>query len=207
MAELLLSADAVWLVVDLADPACAEQLLSIRAQLAQRRITLNDRWPDLCTGSDTALPPHTTVLDELGAVDVPDPFRVHLPTLLVANKSDLDTDSEEVRVLEELTGTHFPAIACSAKTGHALDELARFLFESLQILRVYTKPPGQPADRNRPFTVRRGDTVLEVARLVHQDVARTLKFARLWGSGAFDGQQVGPDHLVADGDVLELHTK
>jgi ribosome-interacting GTPase 1 len=205
-AELLQSADAAWLVVDLADPACAEHLLSIRAQLAQRRITLNDHWPGRSVGSDAALPSHTQVLDALGA-DVPDPFRVHLPTLLVANKSDLDTDPEEVQALEELTGALFPAIACSAKTGHGLDHLARFLFESLQIMRVYTKPPGQSPDRNRPFTVRRGGTVLDVARLVHQDVARTLKFARLWGSGAFDGQQVGPEHRVADGDIVELHAR
>jgi ribosome-interacting GTPase 1 len=49
--------------------------------------------------------------------------------------------------------------------------------------------------------------VHDVAQLVHQDVARTLKFARLWGSGAFDGQQVGPEHRVRDGDVLELHAR
>jgi ribosome-interacting GTPase 1 len=55
--------------------------------------------------------------------------------------------------------------------------------------------------------VRRGDTVLDVARLVHQDVARTLSFARLWGRGAFDGQRVGPEHRVADGDIVELHAR
>jgi uncharacterized protein len=207
IAELLQSADAAWLVVDVADPACAEQLLSIRAQLAQRSITLNDHWPGLGVGSDAALPSHAKILDVLGADDIPNPFRVHLPTLLVANKSDLDTGPDEVQVLEELTGARFPAMPCSAKTGHGLDHLARFLFESLQIMRVYTKPPGQPPDRSRPFTVRRGDTVLDVARLVHQDVASRLKFARLWGSGAFEGQQVGPEHLVADGDVVELHAK
>jgi uncharacterized protein len=202
IAELLQSADAAWLVVDLTDPACAEHLLSIRAQLGQRSITLDDHWPRLGVRSK--------VLDVPGAGgggDVPDPFRVHLPTLLVANKSDLDSDPGEVEALEELTGARFPAIPCSASTGHGLDQLARFLFESLQIIRVYTKPPGQPPDRNRPFTVRRGDTVLDVARLVHQDVACKFKFARLWGSGAFEGQQVGPDHLVADGDVVELHAR
>jgi hypothetical protein len=47
--------------------------------------------------------------------------------------------------------------------------------------------------------------VLDVARLVHKDIADSLKFARLWGSGAFDGQQVSADHPVADGDVVELH--
>jgi ribosome-interacting GTPase 1 len=44
-----------------------------------------------------------------------------------------------------------------------------------------------------------------VAQLVHRDIAATLRFARLWGTGAFDGQQVGAEHPVSDGDVLELH--
>jgi ribosome-interacting GTPase 1 len=138
---------------------------------------------------------------------VPDPFRVQLPALLVANKNDLDPDPDEVRVLEELTDVRYPAIATSTLTGHGLNQLARFAFQALGVVRVYTKLPGRPAQRVLPFPVRRGDTVLDVARLVHQDVARTLKFARLWGSGAFDGQQVGPEHRVADGDIVELHAR
>ena len=58
---------------------------------------------------------------------------------------------------------------------------------------------------DKPFTVRRGGTVLDVAGLVHKEIARDLKFARMWGAEVFDGQQVGPDHLVVDGDLLELH--
>jgi ribosome-interacting GTPase 1 len=53
--------------------------------------------------------------------------------------------------------------------------------------------------------VRHGDTVLDVARLVHKDIAENLKFARMWGTEVFDGQQVGPDHIVSDGDLVELH--
>jgi ribosome-interacting GTPase 1 len=53
--------------------------------------------------------------------------------------------------------------------------------------------------------MRRGDTVLDVARLVHADIARDLKFARIWGKNVFDGQQTGPEHPVEDGDVVELH--
>ena len=29
--------------------------------------------------------------------------------------------------------------------------------------------------------------------------------ARMWGDEVFDGQQVGPDHAVCDGDTIELH--
>ena len=96
-------------------------------------------------------------------------------------------------------------MATSATTGAGIGQLAGFLFEALAIVRVYTKAPGKPPVRTRPFTVSRGGTVLDVARLVHQDLAGTLKFARLWGSGAFEGQQVGPEHRVADRDIVELH--
>jgi ribosome-interacting GTPase 1 len=130
-----------------------------------------------------------------------------LPTLLVANKSDLDPEPDEVKVLEELLGLRYPAFAVSAKTGQGLAELAPFLFRALGVVRVYSKVPGKPPDRERPFVVRRGDRVLDVARLVHQEVAAQLKYARLWGSGEFDGQHVGPEHRVADGDVLELHAR
>jgi ribosome-interacting GTPase 1 len=44
-----------------------------------------------------------------------------------------------------------------------------------------------------------------VARLVHRDLVRKLRYARIWGRSGFDGQQVGSDHHVADGDVVELH--
>jgi hypothetical protein len=40
---------------------------------------------------------------------------------------------------------------------------------------------------------------------VHKEIAESLKFARIWGSGQFDGQQVGADHQVSDKDIIELH--
>jgi len=104
-----------------------------------------------------------------------------------------------------LLGLQFPALTVSAETGEGLDQLAPFLFRALEIVRVYTKSPGKTPDQDKPFTVRRGDTVQDVARLVHRDIARDLKFARMWGRNVYDGQQTGPDHEVSDGDVVELH--
>ena len=53
--------------------------------------------------------------------------------------------------------------------------------------------------------MRHGQTVFDVARLVHKDIARGLRFARVWGVNVYDGQQVGPEHPVDDADVIELH--
>ena len=57
-----------------------------------------------------------------------------------------------------------------------------------------------------PFTCPIGSTLLEMAALVHRDFADKLKSARIWGTGVFDGQTVNRDHVLQDGDVVELHT-
>ena len=193
LSTTLQHADGALLVIDVSDPDCLEQVPTILERLAEKKVFLTTAWPGLDSGEPD-------VADETD-----DPFRLDLPTVLVANKSDLDPDPEEVEVLEELLGLRFPALTVSAETEAGLAELGAFLFRALEIVRVYTKTPGKPADTDKPFTVRSGGTVLDVARLVHKDIAKGLKFARMWGADVFDGQQVGPDHLVVDGDLVELH--
>lgn len=214
-------ADAALLVVDLADPDCLDHIVSIRDLLAERKVTLDERWP-FPVGDEaneagpfadeaTRATPGTGVATEAGPTtddvedEMGDPFQLHLPTLLVANKSDLDPDPDEVEVLEELLGVRYPAVGVSAETGAGLERIGPLLFQGLGIVRVYSKAPGKEARFDDPFTVRRGQTVLDVARLVHADIAENLKYARIWGSGQFEGQHVGPDHRVRDGDVVELH--
>ena len=87
----------------------------------------------------------------------------------------------------------------SAETGRGLAAIGPLLASLLAIVRVYSKVPGHPPDSGRPFTLRRGGTVREVARQVHRGRAEELKFARIWGpSVEFDGQQVSGEHVVAD---------
>jgi ribosome-interacting GTPase 1 len=186
-------ADGVLLVIDVSDPDCLEQVPTILARLKEKKVFLTPAWPGLERE------------EQEEASQAEDPFRLNLPSVLIANKSDLDPDPEEVEILEDLLGLRFPALTVSAKTGDGLEKLGPFLFEALEIVRVYTKTPGKPADSDKPFTVHRGGTVLDVAGLVHKDIADSLKFARMWGTDVFDGQQVGPEHLVADRDLIELH--
>jgi uncharacterized protein len=196
IAATLQTSDAALLVVDLSDPACVEQVQFILDTLKAKKISLVAGWPGLAGERPAA---------GLGEGDEPDPFSIALPTLLVANKSDLVSDPGEIDVLEELLGVDFPALRVSAETGQGLGELAPWLFRGLAVVRVYTKAPGKEPERDRPFTVRHGDTVLDVARLVHKDIAESFRFARMWGTQVFDGQQVGAEQPVTDGDVVEIH--
>ena len=190
----LQSADAALLVVDLAEPACVEQVEDVHAVLRAKHVTLTERWNLLSTapGED--------------AESEGDPFALRLPTLLVASKSDcIDDVDAELEAFREVSGVRYPAVTVSSTTGLGLGEVGVALFGHLGIVRVYTKTPGHAADRTRPFTVRRGQTVRDVARQVHKDLERSLRYARVWGHSGFDGQQVGAEHVLADGDIVELH--
>ena len=195
IAGTLQTADACLLVIDLGEPSCVEQVQAVHTVLREKRVTLTDCWDPVGASSATA-----EERDE-------DPFTLRLPALMLANKVDRIANIEtELEAFRELTGFHYPALAVSATTGRGLGEIGAWLFPHLGIVRVYTKAPGHPADRGRPFTLRRGQTVEDIARLVHKDIARSLRYARVWGKSGFDGQHVGRDHRVADGDVVELHT-
>ena len=96
-------------------------------------------------------------------------------------------------------------ITISAETTVGLDALMAEVFGLLNVIRVYAKKPGKPADRESPFILPVGGTVQDMAERVHKDVARDLKTARIWGEGIHDGQQVHTTHVLLDKNVVELH--
>jgi ribosome-interacting GTPase 1 len=189
----LQSADAALLILDLGEADCVEQAAAIRRRLGEKHVRLIERGEALGPSGDGA--------DSLDAL-----FPIRLPIVLLANKSDRLADPDaELEVFRQLTGLRCPAAPVSAQTGFGLGGIGGLLFEILGIVRVYSKVPGHPPNLDRPFTLRGDGTVRDVARLVHRGLAADLKFARLWGSAKFDGEQVSADHPVRDKDIVELH--
>ncbi|MCK4545886.1 MAG: 50S ribosome-binding GTPase [Candidatus Eisenbacteria sp.] len=129
------------------------------------------------------------------------------PTIIVGAQVDQAGALSRVRELRAWVGDRFPVVILSTATGEGLNSVRRELFQLLRLVRVYSKMPQKPPDLTKPFVVKQGDTVLDVARLVHKDFAENLTFAKIWGEGKYDGQRVKTDHAVHDGDVLELHLK
>jgi ribosome-interacting GTPase 1 len=87
-----------------------------------------------------------------------------------------------------------------------LEELTRKIFESLWIVRVYTKHPGAEADMNDPVILKKGAALLDAAAHLHKDFAEKLKYARLWNS-EHEGTRVARDHVLTDGDIVEFHIR
>jgi ribosome-interacting GTPase 1 len=127
------------------------------------------------------------------------------PMLTVGTKVDVPAAADNLKILRELKPELPEIVPASVENGSGLDELRARCFRILDIVRVYSKQPGKPPDMDQPFTLRRGSTVLDLAREIHREMAEHLNFARIWGSGKFDGQTVQRDHALVDGDVIEIH--
>ena len=141
-----------------------------------------------------------------GEEEDPDDPLVQKPCLLVGSKGDHEDADVAFELLEELYASRFPTMQVSAETGTGLDDLGEAIFQALGIVRVYLKAGRTETDYGEPQVLRTGSMVEDAAISVHKDWMRKFKFALLWGSGKYDGQRVGRDYVLEDGDVIELHS-
>lgn len=181
---LVRGADLVLLVIDLGTDEGIEQVQELLDHMARTK---------------TRLARESSLSDE----DVGLSFT---QTLSVPNKIDLPEAAERLQGLHEWCPLDFPEFPISAQTREGLEPLQRAMFESLDVVRIYTKLPTQKEpDFARPFTIRRGGTLFEIAGLIHKDFAENLKHARVWGSQVHPGTLVKGDYVLHDKDVVELH--
>lgn len=126
---------------------------------------------------------------------------IERPAIIAATRAD-DADEGAVRRL----AAAFPelrTIAVSILDDGSLDELRAAIWDLTGLIRVRLRHRGAVDDV--PLALAAGSTVADVAGAVHHDLAATLSGARVWGPSArFEGQRVGRDHVVADGDTVEV---
>jgi len=122
----------------------------------------------------------------------------------ICTKSDIAPDDAFEKV-KQLGRDGFEYIEVSFETGENVDKLPEFLFKMCNIIRVYAKPPGEKPDFDEPFTLAAGSTVMDLATAIHRELAEKLKFARIWGTGVYDGQNAQQTHVLHDKDIIELH--
>jgi ribosome-interacting GTPase 1 len=130
------------------------------------------------------------------------------PAVIVANKLDLPRAEANLRLLKTYVGGKIPVIAVSCEKKLGLEKLGVALFEVLSVMRVYTKEPGDRAFSKKPFTLKKGATLQDLARSIHTDFERDFAFAKVWSERlAFSPQKVGLGFVLEDGDVVEIHVR
>jgi len=181
--ELIKGADGVLLILDLAESAILDSLTAVLMQLEEKRIKF--------VRENMYIPEENRLF--------------YKKALIVANKKDLVPNEKIDHLLKELSGEKLEIITVSSLDQDELDELKKKIFLMLDIIRIYSKAPGKKATFNDPFTLRKGSTVSDFARTVHQDFVQKMKYARIWSEKKYQGQMVNRDHVLEDEDIIELH--
>lgn len=133
---------------------------------------------------------------------------VYKPAVIVANKIDLQKGKSNIKLLEAYVSNQLPIIAVSCKTRQGLARLGQALFRALDIIRVYTKEPNKKEFSKKPFILKRGATVYDLAKNIHSDFSRKFSFAKIWAQRlVFSPQKVGSTFTLEDKDVVEIHMK
>ena len=130
------------------------------------------------------------------------------PAVVVANKLDLRGAAANLRRLKAYVNGKLPVIAMSCEQKTGLDELGKALFDSLGVIRIYTKEPGMKVHSDHPFALKRGVTINDLAKNIHKEFVSNFLFAMVWAKRLpFSPKKVGLGFVLEDGDVVEIHTK
>jgi len=181
--NIIRTADLVALVVDLSSEDPLEQVEAARDLFGEKKMEMVKEHPE--------------TVDTISIA--------HKKTVLFGNKFDLDQKSENFSLLKEMFSNEFDIYPISIINEGLLEQFKQIIFSQLQIVRVYSKPPGKRVDENEPFILHHGSTLSDLATAVHREFAHKLRFARVWGENKFDGQRVNRDYELMDGDIVELH--
>jgi len=130
------------------------------------------------------------------------------PAVIVANKTDVKGTEANLRKLIHHVNNKIPVVAMSCEQKRGIEELGKALISTLGIIRVYTKEPGSKENTGRPFTLRRGATLGDLARNIHKEFISNFLFAMVWAKRLpFSPKKVGLNFVLEDGDVVEIHLR
>lgn len=177
---LIRNADRLCILVDLSAPSVEEAWLDTLSLLEAAKLQVTGGRSGVAFGPGTGVQ----------------------KALVLGTKSD-QADRQTISAFETMLAEEFQYVILNQKAP--LDQLRRALFELLDVVRIYSKEPGKPADLAQPFVLKKGSTTLDLASAIHRDLVQRMKYACVWGSAQFDGQRVSQDFILKDKDIVEVH--
>ena len=128
---------------------------------------------------------------------------IDLPSMLAVTKMDEANEGDLAAVQAAIPD--LPVVGVSIIDDESLMALKEAIWKLTGLIRIYLRY-NKHVDKE-PLAMEPGATILDVATKVHKELGATCRGARIWGPSArFDGQQVGRDHPVQDGDSVEIIT-
>ena len=135
--------------------------------------------------------------------------RVYTKEIVVINKSDLKIAPIIDNEITEAIG-HDRWIMISAKNQENINALRQKIFQELNLIKIYLKPPKQDADMNEPIILRKGDSIKTLCSRIHKDFIDNYRYHRFFyrKSIKHPGQKfTNLDQILEDGDIVSIYLK
>ncbi|KAF9243847.1 developmentally regulated GTP-binding protein [Melanogaster broomeanus] len=213
------TADLILVMLDATKSEEQRRLLEI--ELDAVGIRLNKRKPDVVFKRKTTGGLNTTVkltkTDEKTIRTILAGYKLHNCDVMI--REDITTDE----FIDVLIGTrkYIPCLSQVDKLARTentvviscemdlnLDYLIERIWESLGLVKVYTKKRGERPDLSDPVCLRKGATIEDVCLGIHKSLATNFRYG-LGRSSKFapHAQKVSLNHQLQDEDVVSIFTK
>jgi ribosome-interacting GTPase 1 len=152
-----------------------------------------------------------TINGEASIDDVEDSIfkeTVYKPSIVIVNKVDL-ADNDYVRAIVGKLSNEIITLTASLKNCKIDSKtLGGSLLKVMDLIRVYTKEPDSDTYSLKPFVLKRGSTVGDLARRIHSRFYEGFRYARVWRIDNFPAgvKRVGLNYILNDGDIVEIHS-
>ena len=134
--------------------------------------------------------------------------RIYSLEFVVINKSDLAKQKISDKEITKIIG-HPNWVKISATQEKNIDELRHDIFNELDLIRVYLKPPTEEADMDDPIILPTSATIETLCYKLHKNFVINYRYSLIWGPSAkHPGQKFHKmEHQLKDGDIVTIYTK
>ncbi|MGZ4931601.1 MAG: OBG GTPase family GTP-binding protein [Halobacteriota archaeon] len=216
------NADLILIVVDVFHEW---QLSVLRAELYDAGIRINERPPNVSVikkargGLVISRVVRSNELDDTTIKGILQDFRIHNADVIIKEDVGVDRFVDALipsrryisaitvvnKIDQDASPVRFGDIQVSAETGAHIEALKDLIFDKLDFMRVYLKPPGRAPDMENPLIMRRHATIGDLCNELHGDMRRRFRYAQVWGKTVrHPGQRVGADYQLTDDDIVTI---
>lgn len=133
-------------------------------------------------------------------IDVLEDNRTYVPAIYVLNKVDKIT-LEELKIISQIPNS----IPISSHLEWNFENLLKFTWKRLNLVRIYPKPKNQPVDEDPIVLKKDKSKVKDFCNAIHKAILPKFKYALVWGTSVkHNPQKVGKDHQLHDSDVVQI---
>jgi len=131
-------------------------------------------------------------------IDVIEGNRAYVPAVYIVSKADTASKKELDKFPKDF-------LLISSHEDESIEVLKEKIYQTLRFIKIFTKKRKEKADLEEPMIIKSGATVEDVCGMLHRELKQNFRYALVWGDSVkHPAQRVGLEHVMMDGDIIQI---